>query len=344
MKNEKENYDRKEYLYKANMKQINYSRYFDVYSDNDSTKYEPEKYSVLNSSTKELKLELIINEENHVIEIKTFSNQKISEDSLEKIKSVLSVYYSDSPYIKLLLNGKKVNDINLLIDILSCNTTDDKNVSDIYKIKNEKANNLFLMKDKIHLHLDVNSKTAYIKLPNYYEYTKENASKQLIKCAKDIVDKIGTECKIYAINEAGEIYTTLTLNQLLETEKINFGTEKLYEFNSEGEKSSLKSQEIQTNEILKRLDIHINKELTAREYNEILEKINDIGHNYNVFTLRNENAAKERKYFYEYFKKGYEGLLTEIKTIREETINLEKANIKQELPENQKRLKRIYNS
>ena len=64
MKNEKENYDSKEYLYKANMKQINYSRYFDVYSDNDSTKYEPEKYSVLNSSTKELKLELIINEEN----------------------------------------------------------------------------------------------------------------------------------------------------------------------------------------------------------------------------------------------------------------------------------------
>ena len=116
------------------MKQINYSRYFDVYSDNDSTKYEPEKYSVLNSSTKELKLELIINEENHVIEIKTFSNQKISEDSLEKIKSVLSVYYSDSPYIKLLLNGEKVNDINLLIDILSCNTTDDKNVRDIYKI------------------------------------------------------------------------------------------------------------------------------------------------------------------------------------------------------------------
>ena len=134
------------------------------------------------------------------------------------------------------------------------------------------------------------------------------------------------------------------MNQLLETEKINFGTEKLYEFNSETEKSSLKSQEIQTNEILKRLDIHINKELTAREYNEILKKINDIGHNYNVFTLRNENAAKERKYFYEYFKKGYEGLLTEIKTIREETINLEKANIKQELPENQKRLKRIYNS
>ena len=108
MKNEKENYDRKEYLYKANMKQINYSRYFDVYSDNDSTKYEPEKYSVLNSSTKELKLELIINEENHVIEIETFSNQKISEDSLRKIKRVLSVYYSDSPYIKLLLNSKKV--------------------------------------------------------------------------------------------------------------------------------------------------------------------------------------------------------------------------------------------
>ena len=69
-----------------------------------------------------------------------------------------------------------------------------------------------------------------------------------------------------------------------------------------------------------------------------------IGHNYNVFTLRNENAAKERKYFYEYFKKGYEGLLTEIKTVREETINLEKENIKQELPGNQKRLKRIYNS
>ena len=253
-------------------------------------------------------------------------------------------YYSDSPYIKLLLNGEKVNDINLLIDILSCNTTDDKNVLDIFKIKNEKVNNLFLMKDKIHLHLDVNSKKAYIKLPSYYECTKGNASKQLIKCAEDIIDKIGTECKIYAINEAGEIYTTLTLNQLLEEEKINFGTEKLYEINSEAEKSSLKSQEIQTNEILKRLDIHINKELTAREYNEIIEKINDIGHNYNVFTLRNENASKERKYFYEYFKKGYEGLLTEIKTIREETINLEKANIKQELPENQKRLKRIYNS
>lgn len=42
--------------------------------------------------------------------------------------------------------------------------------------------------------------------------------------------------------------------------------------------------------------------------------------------------------------KGYEGLLTEIKTVREETINLEKENIKQELPGNQKRLKRIYNS
>ena len=83
-------------------------------------------------------------------------------DNINVFYRMKAFYYSDSPYIKLLLNGEKVNDINLLIDILSCNTTDDKNVSDIYKIKNEKANNLFLMKDKIHLHLDVNSKTAYI--------------------------------------------------------------------------------------------------------------------------------------------------------------------------------------
>lgn len=76
-------------------------------------------------------------------------------------------YYSYSSYIKLLLNSEKVNDINLLIDILSCNTTDDKNVLDIFKINNEKVNNLFLMKNKIHLHLDVNLKQAYIKLPNY---------------------------------------------------------------------------------------------------------------------------------------------------------------------------------
>ena len=45
-------------------------------------------------------------------------------------------YYSYSSYIKLLLNSEKVNDINLLIDILSCNTKDDKNVLDIFKINN----------------------------------------------------------------------------------------------------------------------------------------------------------------------------------------------------------------
>ena len=44
MKNEKENDVRGEYLHKANINEINYNRYFDVYSGNDSTKYEPEKY------------------------------------------------------------------------------------------------------------------------------------------------------------------------------------------------------------------------------------------------------------------------------------------------------------
>ncbi len=320
--NKQESYDKEDYLFKIDIGDIDYSRYLDALSDFDSTTYKPQQFRIFGQTVgngREVKLDLTIDEEYSMIKVRNY-NAKINEETIELIKRIISKYYSKNTSYRrrLFYNDREIFNIDELMNILD--DMKGTGLPESYAAESLGINTLDVevsAEQEIHLHINTAEKTAYIKLPTHcgsldlHFYTKE----KLNKIAKDIIDKIGPDCKIYAINNAGEIYAPLTLDQLLGKEEIQSDiVGKTYTANTD--KYSFDHPIIQTNEMNNRMTVGIRPYTSSKEFDEILEQIEQNGEKYSSYIWYGMNENKEKFRKTGYFKKGLEELKRDIKELR----------------------------
>lgn len=333
----KKNYDKEDYLYKIDIGDIDYSRYLNALSDFDSTTYEPKRFKVYgfkffkklfsgnqNGHKRKISLDLMIDEEYSIIKVRNY-NAKINKETLETVKRIISKYYSKNTSYRrrLFYNDREIFNIDELMNLL-----DDMKITDGYKLSEEyEAESLgvntlnieYSGEEEIQLHINSKEKKAYVKLPTFNGsldlkfYVKD----KLKKLGKDIIDKIGTDCEIYAINNAGEIYATLTLDQLLGKEEIQSDiVDKTYTANTD--KYSFDHPIIQTNEMNNRMTVGIRPYTSSKKLDEILEQIEKDGEKYSSYIWYGKKGLYGEEFRKTgYFKKGLEELKKDIKELRD---------------------------
>ena len=351
MEKKQRKYNRDEYLYKLQTNQLDYNRYTNTSSSTDTTKYQPKMLRVfgkkVHGNLQDLKLELIIDEKKSEIIINRFHG-KITVETYVKIENLLQKFYCENTQYKnkLIYNGEEINNYDELMNILNkftyrvqLNTYDeevkflrnDKNkVVDLYERTSlgEKTNNLeWTIGEEIHLHIDSKEQKAYVKLPLPFGFTKSIFKGKNLKIEKDLIEKIGIDGEIYLINEAGEIYGTVTLNQFLGKEEIKDEIGK-HSYIVNPEKYKLGDlPTINYNDVTRNIIVRLDKDLTAKELNQVLKQIEKYGKNYSRYTCCEKNRFSRVTYF----KSGLEKLISNIKKLRDEKyIEEELKNISNE--------------
>lgn len=302
---------------------FDYNRYFSVNSTFDSENYEPKRFIITDPSTKTKKLEMIVNEENLSIEIKTYNNTKISAESVRKIESIMSLFFTDTWATNLIFNGKSYLRKEQYDEFMSLiESKVEPGVKDEYQMMSQGENVSDFetaIDNEIHLHIFQDN--AYVKLPRNIKGAKE----KLVEIGNTIRNILGDNHKIYAINSAGEIYAPLTLNQLLGKEEISEDIAK-HGFAGLKEFKTPDTIHIQTDEMNKQFSIAISADATALDYKELL---NFLKENSGVYAIYNRILLFEEKENGDihqktgYLQEGRKEILKEIERLRDEKLKKE---------------------
>lgn len=313
--------DREEYLRKISEGKINFNRYLNAYSDSNYIGHEPKNIKVLNHEQNQIKLEINIDEEENYISIKTSDNYKISEQTLDYIKTLLGNYYADSKYVSLYFNEELCENINTLINELESNvsTIEDRYETTPFELNPSYGPQMF--NDEISLHIDKEAKKAYVKFPVENIFIQE----KLDKIGKDIIENIGEDCEIYLINNAGEVYETITMNQLLGKEDRNTIGYDIYIINRNNRRID-DSPWLFIDNTYKSMEVKVTENMTSSEYDEILEKIESLHQKCNKFcicktekgTINGEEVPLYTRTFEDYFESGYEKLKEKLILLKKE--------------------------
>lgn len=302
---------------------FDYNRYYAVTSTYDSINYEPKRFIITDSNTKAKKLEMIVNEENLSIEIKTYNNSKISEESVRKIKSIMSLFFTDTWATELIFNGKRYLGQEQYDEFMSLiESKVEQGVKDEYQMMSQGENISDFgaaIDNEVQLHISQNN--AYVKLPRNIKGAKE----KLVEIGNAIRNVIGDNNKIYVINSAGEIYASLTLNQLLGKEQISEDIAK-HGFAGLKELRTPDTIHIQTDEMDKQFSIAISADATASDYEELIKMLNENSGVYAVYNRillfrEKENGDIHQKMGY--LQEGRKEILKEIERLRDEKLKKE---------------------